>query len=226
MDTMALIIFLAYAPSLALLWYFYNKDKYEPEPKKYVILTFAYGAIVSVFIAVFFESIIFMYVHSSILTVALVAALVEEPSKAYVIRVPYNAKQMDGIMDGVVYGVAAGLGFAATENLFYGIGYGAGISVIRALLTPIAHGVWTATIGVALGMKSVKRDVSIAPFFLIAIALHFLWNYSASLAETNNFYLGTTILLILINIGMIAFFVRKGLEEDRNKYGLISRYFR
>jgi len=220
MDTIALIVFLAYAPSLAFLWYFYHKDKYEPEPKRYVILTFIYGSIVSVFIAVFFETAIFMYLHSSILTVALVAAFVEEPSKALVIRAPYNANQMDGIMDGVVYGVAAGLGFAATENLLYGIGYGPEISIMRALLTPIAHGVWTATIGVGLGMKSVKENVNIVPFFLIAVVLHFLWNYSAFLAETNNIFFVATALLILVNIVMVAFFVKKGLEEDKAKYGL------
>lgn len=38
------------------------------------------------------------------------AGIVEEPAKALAIRYPFAAGQIDGIMDGLVYGVAAALG--------------------------------------------------------------------------------------------------------------------
>jgi RsiW-degrading membrane proteinase PrsW (M82 family) len=213
------IFILAYAPSLALLWYFYHKDKYEPEPKKYVIITFFYGALNSVIIAIFLETLIMSFIPSTALTIALVAALIEEPAKAYVIRVPYNAGQMNGIMDGVVYGVAAGLGFAATENLFFGLGFGVGITLIRALLTPIAHGVWSATIGVGFGLKAEGRN-GLLFFFLIAIMLHFLWDYAVFMSEKNLLYFSFVIWLIIVNAVLISYFVKTGLEEDRQKYRL------
>jgi len=214
---LALIIFLAYAPSLGLLWYFYHKDRYEPEPKHYVLMTFIYGALNSVIIAVFLETLLFRFIPASAFTVALIAALVEEPAKAFVIRVPYNAGQMDGIMDGVVYGVAAGLGFAATENFFYGLGFGAGITVVRALLTPVAHGVWSATVGVGFGLKSEGRPG--LPFLLLlAIFLHFLWDYTVFLTEKSILYFSAVVLLIFFNVFLISYFLRTGLEEDREKY--------
>jgi len=219
-QSFALIIFLAYAPSLALLWYFYHKDRYEPEPKRYVIMTFIYGALNSVVIAVFFETLLFHIIPATALTVALVASIVEEPAKAFVIRVPYNAEQMDGIMDGVVYGVAAGLGFAATENLFYGLGFGAGITIVRALLTPIAHGVWSATVGVGFGLKSEGKNF--LPFLLLlAIVLHFFWNYSVFLAEGDSMYFSVVALLILVNLALILYLVKKGLKEDEIRFSNI-----
>lgn len=48
MSLITYIAFFAYAPTLAILWYFYHKDKYEPEPKRYVVATFLLGATLSV----------------------------------------------------------------------------------------------------------------------------------------------------------------------------------
>lgn len=220
MHALALIVALAYAPSIALLWYFYHKDKYEPEPRRYVILTFIYGAINSVVIAVFLERLIFYAIPSTVFTIALIAALVEEPAKAFVVRVPYRAGQMDGIMDGVVYGAAAGLGFAATENLFYGMGFGAGITLVRALLTPIAHGVWTATVGVGFGLRSEGKSYRALPILLlVAMFLHFVWNYTASLAQQNEFFISIQVLLILLNIYIVSYLMKRGLREDKIKFG-------
>lgn len=220
MHTLALIAVLAYAPSIALVWYFYHKDKYEPEPRKYVILTFVYGAINSVVIAVFLESLIFHAIPSTAVAVALIAALIEEPAKAFVIRVPYNAGQMDGIMDGVVYGAAAGLGFAATENLFYGLGFGAGITLVRALLTPIAHGVWTATVGVGFGLRAEKRSYRALPILLlVAMFLHFIWNLTASMAQQNEVFISVEVLLLLLNIYIVGYLMKRGLKEDKVKFG-------
>lgn len=220
MHTLALIFVLAYAPSIALLWYFYHKDKYEPEPRKFVILTFLYGAINSVIIAVFLEGLIFRVIPSTALTIAIVAALIEEPAKAFVVRVPYKAGEMDGIMDGVVYGAAAGLGFAATENLFYGLGFGAGITLVRALLTPIAHGVWTATVGVGFGLRSVNKSYKALPILLLlAMSLHFVWNYTASLAQENEIFISIEILLILLNVYIVVYLMKRGLKEDKRKFG-------
>lgn len=220
MHALALIVALAYVPSIALLWYFYHKDKYEPEPRRYVILTFIYGAINSVVIAVFLERLIFYAIPSTVFTIALIAALVEEPAKAFVVRVPYRAGQMDGIMDGVVYGAAAGLGFAATENLFYGMGFGAGITLVRALLTPIAHGVWTATVGVGFGLRSENKAYSALPILLlVAMFLHFIWNYTASLAQENEFFISIQVLLILLNIYIVSYLMKRGLREDKIKFG-------
>lgn len=58
-------------------------------------------------------------------------------------------------MDAVVFGAAAGMGFAAVENMIYGWAFfgtgetGSMLAVLwlRALLSPFGHGTWTAREG-------------------------------------------------------------------------------
>lgn len=223
MELITLIILFAFAPSLALLWYFYHKDKYEPEPKRYVAVTFIYAAIFSTALADIFEeilnSILMSILMHSAITLALIASIVEEPAKALAIRVPYKDKQMDGIMDGVVYGVAAGLGFASVENLLYGLGFGVEITIIRAFLTPIAHASWSAIVGVGYGLKSEGKISSLTIFLLAAIVLHFLWDYSVFMTSINLLYSIPVFTILLVNIVMIRYFLRAGLQEDKLKFG-------
>ncbi len=214
-----LLIFFAYAPAIGLLWYFYHKDRLEPEPKRYVAITFMYGAIISIGISMFLESLATMILPKTFLVISLLAALIEEPSKALAIRIPYDAKQMDGVMDGVVYGAAAGLGFAATENLLYGLGYGLGITLMRVLLTPIAHATWTSIVGVGFGLKSEGKIASIRPFIFLAMLLHFSWDYLVFVSGTNTIYSALVFLLIFLNIALIRYFLSLGIREDIEKFG-------
>ncbi|MCD6372003.1 MAG: PrsW family intramembrane metalloprotease [Thermococcus sp.] len=224
MDPLSVLIFFAYAPALVILWYFYHADRYEPEPRKYVLGTFILGGTLSVGIAFILESfltlggIIQPLLPASAFYVALVAGIVEEPAKAMAIRWPYKAGQMDGIMDGLVYGVAAGLGFAATENFLYGLGWGVSVTLARAFLTPLAHATWSAIVGVAYGMKAEGKIASIAPYFLLAIFLHFIWDYYAFMSVSIPAYNILLIFLITLNFVLLRYFLIAGQAEDRTKF--------
>jgi RsiW-degrading membrane proteinase PrsW (M82 family) len=213
----ALLFVLVYVPVLAILWYVYHKDKLEPEPKRYVLFTFLYGSIVSIGIAIFFESIAYVVVPQTALTISIVSAIIEEPSKALAVRFAYDSKQMDGVMDGVVYGVSAGLGFSATENILYGLGFGIEVTLIRAFLTPIGHSAWATITGVGYGLKSGGKAKTILPFLSIAILFHFTWNYLVFLSK-DPIYIGFIALLFLLNVLVIRHFVYLGEREDRAKY--------
>lgn len=219
MDITYYLILFAYAPAIALVWYFYHKDRLEPEPLRYVTLTFVYGAVISIGIAMFVESLVVLIVTKTILTISFIAALVEEPAKALAVRIPYKAGQMDGVMDGVVYGTASGLGFAATENFLYGLGLGFEVTLVRALLTPIAHGTWTAIVGVGFGLKSEKKVGSILPFMFLAMLLHFLWNYLVFLSEEQIVYSALVLFFLVLNIFLIRYFLSLGIREDVEKFG-------
>jgi len=234
MNVLTTLLFFAYAPALAILWYFYHKDRYEPEPKRYVVMTFLLGATLSVGIAYILESILTIggmikpLLPTTAFYVALVAGLVEEPAKALAVRFPYRAGQMDGIMDGIVYGVAAGLGFAATENFLYGLGWGVAVTITRAFLTPFAHATWTAIVGVGYGLKAEGKVYSLSSFYALAILLHFTWDYFAFLSATVPAYNIILIFLLLVNLSILRYFLILGEEEDKRRfwYYLVRRGWR
>lgn len=223
MDMLSTIVFFAYAPALVILWYFYHVDKYEPEPKRYVIGTFVLGGTLSVGIAFFLESVLTVggavepLLPATAFYVAFVAGIVEESAKALAIRWPFRAGQMDGIMDGLVYGVAAGLGFAATENFLYGLGWGLSVTVARAFLTPFAHATWSAIIGVGYGMKAEGKVDSVARFYLLAVSLHLIWDYFAFLSRDVPAYNILLILFIMMNLAVLRYFMLAGQAEDRSR---------
>ncbi|AEK72683.1 membrane protein, conserved [Thermococcus sp. 4557] len=223
MDAFSGLVFFAYGPALAILWYFYHADRYEPEPRRYVLGTFILGGTLSVGIAFILESFLTLggaiqpLLPASAFYVALVAGIVEEPAKALAIRWPFKAGQMDGIMDGLVYGVAAGLGFAATENFLYGLGWGLGVTVMRAFLTPIAHATWSAVIGVAYGMKAEGKMTSTASYFLLAMFLHFIWDYYAFMSAGVPAYNILLVFFIILNLALLRYFLLLGQAEDRSR---------
>jgi hypothetical protein len=81
----------------------------------------------------------------------LFAALPEETIKISVLAViALRARDFDEPMDGVVYGTAVGLGFAALENLLYVVGSGMQwetVAIMRGVLSVPLHGALGAVAG-------------------------------------------------------------------------------
>jgi RsiW-degrading membrane proteinase PrsW (M82 family) len=100
--------------------------------------------------------------------------------------------------DGLLFGVAAGMGFAALETMGYGltsliqsngqIGAMQQILVDRGLLSPAGHAAWTGLVCAALWRKREHThrflNFSVIGTFLLAVVLHTLWNVT-SLTSTN-----------------------------------------
>src|SRR5690606_15079383 len=86
------------------------------------------------------------------LRIPLTVAIIEETAKLLFCLVLFRTKQLRFLMDAVVFGAAAGMGFAAIETILYGWSQlvsdstGGMLAVIwgRALLSPFGHGTWTA----------------------------------------------------------------------------------
>lgn len=117
---------------------------------------------------------------------ALGIALIEELAKLLAVMPLASRRWIRFQRDGVVYGAAAGMGFAAFETFLVGralleVGHGALAAVlVRALLSPFGHGTWTAI--AAGGLLRAKRGgrFMIGPVLLSAVgtsvALHALWD--------------------------------------------------
>lgn len=178
-------------------------DRYESEPVWTLVTAFAWGAIVAVFIAAFFNTLSSLIVASlfsdeagNLFGAVVSAPIVEESAKAAVLFGLYFWKQdeFDGVIDGIVYASMVGLGFAMTENIQYygsaalegGIEGGLTLFILRGMLAPFSHPLFTSMTGIALGLATQTKNrlvkfLAPALGLLLAMFLHGLWNLSASI---------------------------------------------
>lgn len=178
-------------------------DRWEPEPRVAVVFAFLWGAGVSVAVALVIGTAVQIVQEISggldaftadFLGSVVQAPLVEEGGKGLGLLILFWAarKHFDGPVDGLVYAAWIAGGFAFTENILYfgselidqgGFTGNVGmIFLIRGLMSPFAHVMFTACIGIALGFAA-RRGASafgaIGYFvlgFIPAILLHGFWN--------------------------------------------------
>jgi RsiW-degrading membrane proteinase PrsW (M82 family) len=182
-------------------------DRWEPEPRPALWIAFLWGAAASVAIALIVDISVQVVVlvasdgaatTSDLWSSVIQAPVVEESAKAagILILLLFFRRQFDGPVDGLVYGATVAAGFAFTENILYfgqaliesgGVGLGFTF-VLRGIMSPFAHVMFTACTGVALGFAVRRRNwFAGAGIFvlglLLAIGLHALWNGSTFLVE-------------------------------------------
>ncbi|GAA1338471.1 PrsW family intramembrane metalloprotease [Arthrobacter roseus] len=184
-------------------------DRWEPEPKGAKWFAFLWGAGVSIALTLVLGPGINALLVTALSTSpdvvgpVIQAPLVEEFAKglAVLILVYSRRSQFDGPVDGIVYAGLVGAGFAFSENILYfgsavmegGVGPGlAWIFVMRGLLSPFAHVMFTAATGLVLGWVIMHKGHSWAlPGFIAglvpAIAGHILWNGGLLLVFDNFF---------------------------------------
>jgi protease PrsW len=204
-------------------------DRYEPEPWKYLVFTFLWGALVATVSALILQIMAGNVVPDGVSAV-LVAPPTEELGKALpvLLLLLFRRREFGGVTDGIVYAGMAGIGFAFTENILYfsdayrtGAEQGHGLAalialfIVRGVLSPFAHPLFTACAGIGLGLAALYRSRVIqigAPIagYVLAVLLHALWNVIASAASLPIQLLGYVFVMVPAFGAMvaIALFVR------------------
>jgi protease PrsW len=220
---------------LILIW---KMDKYEPEPIKFILLHFLWGALGAVFFGIIGN--IFLGLLTGVtgngdtdqtVQTILFAPVSEEIAKGVFLIWTVNSRKFDNITDGIVYGSAIGLGFGMTENFMYFVSYGndplswVNLVIIRSLFSAVMHAIATGTLGGFLGIAkySTKYSKALLPVAGIscAIFIHFIWNASVSFNGTALIGFLFMLFLIIIFITVIRLSVKnekkiieKELEEE------------
>lgn len=197
------ILVAAFAPSLVYLVWMRNTEKFRKEPYGRLLrVFFVGGALISVVVAVTLESLLLDLLNQNVKRVYLVfgenpnittlllacviAPLVEELAKSYgVFRVRRFIHEVE---DGIVYGAAAGLGFAATENLFYesdafltqGAEAFIATAIVRTLSSALLHASASSVMGLGVARGALEGK-SWLPYYLGAVLMHSMFNLAASL---------------------------------------------
>lgn len=211
---------------LLVLWI----DRFEPEPAWMLAVAFIWGAVISTAFAAIVNSTGGLMVGllagmevGDFFTSVISAPIVEETIKglAVLIFFLWRKDEFDNIIDGIIYAALIGLGFAMTENVIYygrafateGITGSTGLFVLRGLAVPFLHPLCTSLTGIGLGVARQRNKSSIRYFspiigLILAIALHALWNLSATLGGWLIAYI-VVLIPTLIAIFILTLIVRK-----------------
>ena len=223
-------------------------DRWEPEPRLAVVFAFLWGAAVAVGIALVIGTGIdpvlvalsqgddFVY---EFLGAAIQAPIVEESAKGLGLLLIFFVarKHFDGPVDGIVYAAWVAGGFAFTENILYfgtellnsgGFDGAVGeIFLIRGILSPFAHVMFTAATGIALGIaaRQSNRLLGIVAFLIgliPAMLLHGLWN--GALFFVGDFYGYYAIVQVPLFIGAVLLVVFLRRQEAKLTHDRLAEY--
>lgn len=155
-------IMLALIPAAIWLVFFYRQDRLEPEPKQYVWGVFVLGMLLCNAVAIPLVEKLFQVQHwlptntlTHIVGAILVIGITQEFLKYVAVRYSvYMTPEFDERIDGVVYGTAAGLGFALMLNIHYVIANG-GVALysgaVRMAVVTLAQASFAGITGYFLG---------------------------------------------------------------------------
>jgi RsiW-degrading membrane proteinase PrsW (M82 family) len=140
----------------------------------------------------------------AIVVFSLVIGVSEEGSKFLAAwSLARHRREFDEPIDGIIYGSAAALGFAAVENVkYFAIGRMSGVVIaVRAFVSVPAHLFFGAIWGYALGRQLVSKNVSLLTFFAVAAAAHGTFD---ALLSTDGMQLASTLLVLGLAFGFVA----------------------
>lgn len=224
------LLAIALLPCAFLMYKIYQADKIEKEPAGLLWKIFFRG-VISTFLAMALEtlgSIILAYIgitEESLLGLILmnfiVVAVSEEYVKRWAMKRPtWNNPEFNYLFDGVVYGVAATLGFAAFENVMYVFEYGFSVGVVRALTSIPLHCICGVYMGYFYGKakycehRNSPGDVKayLRLSLIVPVLIHGFYDFAASI-DNDTFTIIFLVFVIVMEVMTIRW-VRKYSGED------------
>jgi len=223
-----LVGLVAAAPSLALLAYFYLRDRYEREPTGYVVAAYLLGVFalaaaqgISVLVS---EWVSWDWLHTGgeparLFDAFVLAGLAEELAKwVMLVAAVYAWREFDEPMDGLLYGVAIALGFATLENLLFLSSRGVSIAWQRAIFAVPAHALFGGCMGFYVGRAKFSPTprtgqfwLSLGLSFIVPVAFHGAYDF----ALLHGLGWGVWAAVTLLSLSFWVFVLRRVKRADR-----------
>jgi len=209
------ILALALGPGVFWTWYFYRRDRFEPEPAALVIKIFFLGALVTLPVA-FIEGLLGLFIASPLVMGVIVAPIVEECGKFQVVRrFAYRNIEFDEPMDGIVYAASAALGLASLENVLYVFtayitspSLAVGTIIVRAIFSVPGHALFSSVWGYALGrakfMAAERRGAVVIRGLILGMVLHGIFNLLLISAEVVTYATAIFILVLIPGLWILV----------------------
>lgn len=223
---LALFVAAGILPSVLWLLFYMRKDPHR-EPGSLLIKTFLMGVIVAplaVILSSLFSYLGFEYFVYASSAFFLWAAFVEECIKFIAVRqIVLASPEFDEPVDAMIYMIAAGLGFAAIENILYlfqvipeGAGFALSVLALRSVGSTLLHALASALVGYFIALSwfyhSFQNWLLLLGIFLATI-FHFTFNII--LVSSSGLYgLAYTTALLLA----VAFLISVLFDKIKKRY--------
>ncbi|MEC7522552.1 MAG: PrsW family intramembrane metalloprotease [Myxococcota bacterium] len=174
-------------------------DRYDPEPAYALIMALAWGAIAACGASAVVNTFVGVAIGGQageVISTVVSAPLIEEGTKGLLVLgyFYFLRREFDGVVDGIIYATFCAIGFAAVENVIYyanagleaGAGGMIGTFVVRGVLAPWGHPLYTSMTGIGVGIARETDKVWLRPIapvlgYAAAVFLHAVWNGTAVL---------------------------------------------
>lgn len=213
-------LIIATAIPFSLLYLVYQLDLYASRSYKLVLISFIWGGIAVLISLILANQLVFNLGLVDLTTFSrYVAPVSEELIKAAVLIVLVQQSRFTYFVDGAIYGVAAGMGFAIIENALYlSNDPEVGTAVSRVISTNLMHATATGIVGIALGRAHFERFSGRLLWLLLgltlAIGIHAGFNNLVSRMNGRFLLLYATI-IGMAGFGFIIFVIKRGLAEQK-----------
>ena len=202
---------------IAYVAFFYDRRHLSRLTVPTLAKGFIYGGLFGVLAASLLEP---LFIRRLDFTTAFGVGLIEEFVK--ILGILFLARHMlhDAEMDGLLLGVAAGMGFAALESNGYAftaflrsegsLSLTVYVTLLRGILSPIGHGTWTAILTSVLFRESkeghFRFNLKVLGAYLTVSILHGLWDGLPGVT-TAFFGPGLDVFTRQALVGMIGLFI-------------------
>jgi RsiW-degrading membrane proteinase PrsW (M82 family) len=214
----------AFIVPVTFIAYFYEYVRDRDIPQSILTACFIVGGIVGVILAGLIE---FRTLRSLGIVSLFGIGLIEESVKLVFPIIMFVMWKYRHEADGLLFGVSAGMGFAALETMGYAmielvrsggsIGTLQQVLLIRGLLSPSGHAAWTGLVCAVLWRQRQKTGkwfgLPVLGAFVLAIVLHAVWDIVNTMNVQNSTQLAVSIVLqvaiIIISLGLIIWRFRR-----------------
>lgn len=234
------IIIVAFVPAILYMLWIRSAEVHQREPFFAIQGVFLYGLTIALVAAIILELIAISIIDAAVgglsivaynlILAVILAPIIEEFTKATGVMVVL--KRLIEPENGLVYGAAVGLGFAAAENvLYYTSALAAGTDVFiltaiaRTLTSTLLHASASALVGFGLSRSRCfymwyGTPRAWFPYYLLAVGLHAGFNLLATLGGLDPTASGILALISLFLSLVLVWFTilwvrRKIVELDR-----------
>ena len=224
-----LLLTLAVVPPLFLLLYYYRQDKAKPEPFGMILRVFIWGCfsiIPALVLEVAADRINTAY-NSQYLVLTifvksfLIAGFIEEFLKQRVVlSFAYKSPAFDEVMDGIVYTIVAGLGFALVENIFYVLAGGISVAIARSFTSLPLHAIAAGIMGYYIGKAKFAENLAQEKRYLrtgliMAVLYHGIYDFIIfSMPYVSYWFFALALIFLILGFLNLRKKIQIALKED------------